>query len=204
MEIILKEGRSEVAARTKDSLLTILVRSKTSLIVTSDNHQDAQAPEQGQEAFLDAIRAREDQDRLVNEAEAYANEGIPKARGEAARLVEDANAYKARVIASAEGEASRFLAILKEFQKAPDVTRERLYIESIEQVLQNSSKVMVDVDKGSNMIYLPLDKIMPRSETPAPTRSTTPSRLMPSTTPPAAESPRANSRTQSRTREARQ
>jgi len=204
MDFILKEGRSDVAARTKDSLQTILDRYHTGLQVTSVNLQDAQAPEQVQEAFLDAIRAREDQDRLVNEAEAYANEVIPKARGEAARLVEDANAYKARVIASAEGEASRFLAILKEFQKAPDVTRERLYIESIEQVLQNSSKVMVDVDKGSNMIYLPLDKIMQRSETPAPTSSTTPSRLMPSTTPPAAESPRANSRTQSRTREARQ
>ena len=203
MDFILKEGRSDVAARTKDSLQTILDRYHTGLQVTSVNLQDAQAPEQVQEAFLDAIRAREDQDRLVNEAEAYANEVIPKARGEAARLVEDANAYKARVIASAEGEASRFLAILKEFQKAPDVTRERLYIESIEQVLQNSSKVMVDVDKGSNMIYLPLDKIMQRSETPAPTSSTTPSRLMPSTTPPAAESPRANSRTQSRTREAR-
>lgn len=204
MDFILKEGRSDVAARTKDSLQTILDRYHTGLQVTSVNLQDAQAPEQVQEAFLDAIRAREDQDRLVNEAEAYANEVIPKARGEAARLVEDANAYKARVIASAEGEASRFLAILKEFQKAPDVTRERLYIESIEQVLQNSSKVMVDVDKGSNMIYLPLDKIMQRPETPAPTSSTTPSRLMPSTTPPAAESPRANSRTQSRTREARQ
>jgi len=204
MDFILKEGRSDVAARTKDSLQTILDRYHTGLQVTSVNLQDAQAPEQVQEAFLDAIRAREDQDRLVNEAEAYANEVIPKARGEAARLVEDANAYKARVIASAEGEASRFLAILKEFQKAPDVTRERLYIESIEQVLQNSSKVMVDVDKGSNMIYLPLDKIMQRPETPAPTSSTTPSRLTPSATPPAAESPRANSRTQSRTREARQ
>src|SRR3569623_1745100 len=188
MEIILKEGRSEVAARTKDSLLTILVRSKTSLIVTSDNHQDAQAPEQGQEAFLDAIRAREDQDRLVNEAEAYANEGIPKARGEAARLVEDANAYKARVIASAEGEASRFLAILKEFQKAPDVTRERLYIESIEQVLQNSSKVMVDVDKGSNMIYLPLDKLM--QQHPAGDASSTPG--TPARAPPASASTAAS------------
>lgn len=200
MDFILKEGRSDVAARTKDSLQTILDRYHTGLLVTSVNLQDAQAPEQVQEAFLDAIRAREDQDRLVNEAEAYANEVIPKARGEAARLVEDANAYKARVVASAAGEASRFLAILKEYQKAPDVTRERLYLESIEQVLQNSSKVMVDVDKGNNVIYLPLDKIMQRPETPAPTTSAVP-RAMPSTTPPAAaENPRASSRAQSRTR----
>src|SRR3569623_249021 len=179
-------------------------RYPAGLQVTSVNLQDAQAPEQVQEAFLDAIRAREDQDRLVNEAEAYANEVIPKARGEAARLVEAAHAYKARMVASAEGESSRFLQILREYQKAPDVTRQRLYIESMEQVLQNSSKVMVDVDKGSNMIYLPLDRLMQRPETPAPTSSTTPSRLTPSATPPAAESPRANSRTQSRTREARQ
>src|SRR3569623_383863 len=204
MDFILKEGRSDVAARTKDSLQTILDRYKTGLIVTSVNLQDAQAPEQVQEAFLDAIRAREDQDRLVNEAEAYANEVIPKARGEAARLVEDANAYKARVVASAEGESSRFLQILREYQKAPDATRQRLYIESTEQVLQNSSKVMVDVDKGSNMIYLPLDRLM--QQHPAGDASSTPGTpaRAPAASPPAAESPRANSRTQSRTREARQ
>lgn len=200
MDFILKEGRGDVAARTKDALQIILDRYHTGLLITSVNLQDAQAPEQVQEAFLDAIRAREDQERLVNEAEAYANEVIPKARGEAARLVEDASAYKARVIASAEGEASRFLAILKEYQKAPDVTRERLYIESIEQVLQNSSKIMVDVDKGSNMIYLPLDKIMQRSEMPAPSDGgvMTP-RSAPSSAPPP-ENPRAGSRPQSRTR----
>lgn len=199
MDFILKEGRSDVAARTKDALQTILDRYRTGLLVTSVNLQDAQAPEQVQEAFLDAIRAREDQERLVNEAEAYANEVIPRARGEAARLVEDANAYKARVIASAEGEASRFLAILKEYQKAPDVTRERLYIESIEQVLQNSSKIMVDVDKGSNMIYLPLDKIMQRPEMPTPNDAAVMApRAAPSSAPP--ENPRASSRPQSRTR----
>lgn len=200
MDFVLKEGRSDVAARTKNALQTILDRYRTGLLVTSVNLQDAQAPEQVQEAFLDAIRAREDQERLVNEAEAYANEVIPRARGEAARLVEDANAYKARVIASAEGESSRFLAILKEYQNAPDVTRERLYIESIEQVLQNSSKIMVDVDKGSNMIYLPLDKIMQRSEISSPSDGgMMVPRAAPSSAPPP-ENPRAGSRPQSRTR----
>lgn len=183
MDFILKEGRSEVAARTKDSLQATLDRYNTGLIVTSVNIQDAQPPEQVQEAFLDAIRAREDQERLINEAEAYANEVIPKARGEAARLVEDANAYKARVIASAEGEANRFLQVLREYQKAPEVTRERLYIESLESVLQNSSKIMVDVQKGSNLLYLPLDKLTQRpaeeggaapNVMPAPPRATAP------------------------------
>jgi len=206
MDFILKEGRSDVAARTKDSLQTILDRYNTGLIVTSVNLQDAQAPEQVQEAFLDAIRAREDQDRLVNEAEAYANEVIPKARGEAARLVEDANAYKARVVASAEGESSRFLQILREYQKAPDVTRQRLYIESMEQVLQNSSKVMVDVDKGSNMIYLPLDRLMqqhPAGDAGVPgSASGTPARA-PAASTPASESTaasRAGNRAQNRGR----
>src|SRR3569623_1802759 len=203
MDFILKEGRSDVAARTKDSLQTILDRYKTGLIVTSVNLQDAQAPEQVQEAFLDAIRAREDQDRLVNAAEAYANEVIPKARGEAARLVEDANAYKARVVASAEGESSRFLQILREYQKAPDATRQRLYIESTEQVLQNSSKVMVDVDKGSNMIYLPLDRLM--QQHPAGDASSTPGTpaRAPAASTPASESTaasRAGNRAQNRGR----
>lgn len=193
MDFILKEGRSEIAARTKDSLQGILDRYNTGLLVTSVNLLDAQAPEQVQEAFLDAIRAREDQERLVNEAEAYANEVIPKARGEAARLIEDANAYKARVVAAAEGETSRFLQILREYQKAPDVTRERLYIESLEQVLRNTSKVMVDVDKGSNLLYLPLDKMMERPPEAVAPESVPPMR--PQSAPPAAtnETPRSRS-----------
>ena len=204
MDFILKEGRSEVAARTKDSLQATLDRYKTGLLVTSVNLQDAQAPEQVQEAFLDAIRAREDQERLVNEAEAYANEIIPRARGEAARLVEDASAYKARVVASAEGETSRFLDILREYQKAPEVTRQRLYIESKEQVLQNSSKVMVDVDKGSNLLYLPLDKMMQRqtTETP-PIGSTLPPPRTQTGSAPTTDNTARSSRAPSRTREAR-
>ena len=197
MDFILKEGRSEVAARTKDSLQATLDRYNTGLIVTSVNIQDAQPPEQVQEAFLDAIRAREDQERLINEAEAYANEVIPKARGEAARLVEDANAYKARVVASAEGEANRFLQVLREYQKAPEVTRERLYIESLENVLQNSSKIMVDVQKGSNLLYLPLDKLTQRpieeGATATPNLMSAPPRATPPPAP-AADAQRSTSR----------
>lgn len=164
MDFVLKEGRSEVAARTKELLQTILDRYNNGLLVTSVNLQDAQPPEQVQEAFFDAIRAREDQDRLINEAEAYANEVIPKARGGAARIVEDANAYKAKVVDNAQGDASRFSQILKAYQRSPAVTRERMYLDSIEQVLSSSSKVLVDVQKGSNLLYLPLDKLTQRMQ----------------------------------------
>jgi membrane protease subunit HflK len=164
MDFLLEQGRSEVAARTKDQLQIILDRYNNGLLVTSVNLVDAQPPEQVQEAFFDAIRAREDKERLINEAEAYSNEVIPKARGGAARIIEDANAYKAKMIDTAQGDASRFSQILKAYQRAPAVTRERLYLESLEQVLSNSSKVLVDVEKGSNLLYLPLDKLTQRGQ----------------------------------------
>jgi membrane protease subunit HflK len=159
MDFVLKEGRSEVAARTKELLQAILDRYNNGLLVTSVNLQDAQPPEQVQEAFFDAIRAREDEDRLINEAEAYSNEVIPKARGGAARITEDANAYKAKIVATAQGDVSRFSQILQAYQKAPDVTRKRMYLETLESVMSNTSKVLVDVEKGSNLLYLPLDKL---------------------------------------------
>jgi len=178
MDFVLREGRAEVAARTKDLLQTILDRYNNGLLVTSVNLQDAQPPEQVQEAFFDAIRAREDQDRLINEAEAYSNEVIPKARGGAARITEDANAYKAKIIATAEGDASRFTQIMQQYNKAPEVTRERMYLETLETVLGNTSKVLVDVEKGSNLLYLPLDKLTQRSTTEQ-TASTTPQSTTP-------------------------
>jgi membrane protease subunit HflK len=159
MDFVLKEGRSEVAARTKELLQAILDRYNNGLLVTSVNLQDAQPPEQVQEAFFDAIRAREDEDRLINEAEAYSNEVIPKARGGAARITEDANAYKAKIVATAQGDVSRFSQILGAYQKAPEVTRKRMYLETLESVMSNTSKVLVDVEKGSNLLYLPLDKL---------------------------------------------
>ena len=121
---------------------------------------EAQPPEQVQDAFSDAIRAREDEQRYINEAEAYRNEIIPLARGEAKQIIEEAKAYKVKIIKSAEGEAIRFNNLYREYEKAPQVTRERLYIETVESVLANTSKVMIDVEGGNNLLYLPLDKLM--------------------------------------------
>ena len=115
------------------------------------------------EAFADAIRAREDRERLQNQAQSYANDVVPRARGEAARLIEDAKGYKARVVAEADGESQRFLALMREYKKAPDVTRDRLYLETIEQILSKSTKVFVDQKGGNNLLYLPLDKLMQRA-----------------------------------------
>ncbi|MDG4597577.1 MAG: FtsH protease activity modulator HflK [Candidatus Contendobacter sp.] len=126
--------------------------------------QDAQPPEEVQDAFADAIKAREDEQRLKNEAEAYANEVIPRARGQAARRLQEASAYKEQAIAEAQGEASRFEQLLVAYQKAPEVTRERLYLETLETVLARSSKVLVDVRGTNNLLYLPLDRLLKSGE----------------------------------------
>ncbi|UCE90314.1 MAG: FtsH protease activity modulator HflK, partial [Pseudomonadota bacterium] len=161
MDFVITEGRSEVAARAQKLTQDILDGYKAGIVVTNLNMQDAKAPEQVQDAFDDAIKAREDKERQENEAEAYSNDILPKARGQAARINQDALAYREQVIARAEGEADRFKKVLTEYERAPKVTRERLYLESIESVLSNSSKVMVDVDKGNNLMYLPLDRVIP-------------------------------------------
>ena len=160
MDFILKEGRADVTAQTQAQVQTILDRYKAGLHVTTVNLQDAQPPEQVQDAFADAVKAQGDQARVINEAEAYSNDIIPRARGKAARQLAEANAYKEQVIAEATGEASRFTQVLKEYKKAPKVTRKRLYLEAVESVMTNSSKVMVDVKGGGNLLYLPLDKMM--------------------------------------------
>ena len=160
MDFILREGRAEITAQARELIQTILDRYETGLQVTTVNLQDAQPPEQVQDAFADAVKAREDQVRVTNEAEAYANDIIPKARGNAARQLSEANAYKEQVIANATGEASRFSQVLAEYKKAPEVTRKRLYLEAVESVMSNSSKVMVDIKGGGNLLYLPLDKMM--------------------------------------------
>lgn len=162
MDFVLTEGRSEVVARIQGLLQTVLDQYKTGLQVTNVNLQDAQPPEEVQASFADAIKAREDEQRLKNEAEAYANEVIPKARGAAARQLEEANAYKEQVIAEAQGEASRFEQLLVEYTKAPQVTRERLYLDALEAVLARSSKVILDTKGTNNLTYLPLDKIIER------------------------------------------
>ena len=160
MDFVLTEGRSEVVAETKTEIQKTLDIYKTGIVVTNVNLRDAQPPEEVQASFEDAIKAREDEQRLKNEAEAYANEVVPKARGEAARILEESVAYRDQVIAAAEGEASRFTQVLAEYEKVPEVTRERLYIESLESVLSNSTKIMLDVDSGNNLMVLPLEQLL--------------------------------------------
>jgi membrane protease subunit HflK len=160
MDYILGEGRAAIAQDTQSLMQNILDAYHTGLEVLTVNMQQAQPPEQVQGAFADAIKAREDEVRFKNEAEAYENGIVPQARGEAARLEQEADAYKERVIARAEGEAARFSKLLKEYEKDPDVTRERLYLDAVESVLSNSSKVMLDVKNSNNLLYLPLDRIV--------------------------------------------
>jgi len=159
MDFILTEGRVTVAEAIKERSQRLLTQYKTGLSITSVNMQDAQPPEQVQAAFSDAVKAREDRERLINEAEAYANDIIPRARGKAARTIEEAKAYKEQVISKSEGEAERFDQILTEYEKAPEVTKERLYRETLEGVLGSTNKVVVDSNANS-MMYLPIDKLV--------------------------------------------
>ena len=160
MDFVLGEGRAEIAANIKESMSEILDSYRSGMEIVTVNLQQSQPPEAVQGAFADVIKAREDEIRYINEAEAYVNGILPQARGEAARIQEDANAYKEQVIDNSLGEASRFLAINAEYLKAPEVTRKRLYIQALESVLSESNKVIIDVDKGSNVFYLPLDRMM--------------------------------------------
>ncbi|MFZ2452436.1 MAG: FtsH protease activity modulator HflK [Methylovulum miyakonense] len=161
MDFVLTEGRSEIVTQIKKEIQDVMDSYKSGIQITSVNLQDAQPPEQVQNAFADAIKAREDEQRLINEAEAYSNDVVPKARGAAARKLQEAEGYKEQVIAQAEGEASRFTKLYTEYSKAPDITRKRLYIESMESVFSETNTVMIDVKGGNNMVYLPLDKLMP-------------------------------------------
>jgi modulator of FtsH protease HflK len=166
LEFILGEGRGEIATTARVVIQEALDAYGAGVSVTSVSMQQAQPPEPVQEAFADAIRAREDEARFRNEAEAYANGIVPQARGEAARITEEAEAYREQVLARAEGDASRFTQLLVEYQRAPAVTRERLYIETSEAVLGGTNKVIVDMKGGNNLMYLPLDKFMQQQTTP--------------------------------------
>ncbi len=159
MDFVLYEGRAEIADRVTKLMQQIHDRYRTGIQISKVNLQNAQPPEQVQAAFDDAVKAGQDRERLKNEGQAYANDVIPRASGVAARLIEEANGYKQRVEANAVGEAERFKKILAEYNKAPQVTRERLYQEGMQQVLSNTTKVLID-DKGGNLLFLPLDKLM--------------------------------------------
>ena len=160
MDFVLYEGREQVAAATTKLAQDILDRYKSGILLSKVTMQNAQPPEQVQAAFDDAVKAGQDRERQKNEGQAYANDVIPRAKGAAARLMQEAEGYRQRVIASAEGDASRFRQVLVEYEKAPAVTRERMYIDMMQQVLTSTSKVMVDQKSGSNLLYLPLDKLI--------------------------------------------
>lgn len=160
---VLSEGRQAIAAEVKQRLQTYMDSYGAGIQVINVNIQEARPPEEVRAAFDDVIKAKEDEARLKNQAQAYANGIIPEARGRAQRMLEEAEAYKAEVVARAEGESDRFESLLTEYKRAPAVTRERLYLETVENVMSNSSKVMVDVAGGNNMLYLPLDRLGNRS-----------------------------------------
>lgn len=160
MDFVLYEGRDQIAANTQKLIQDILDRYKTGILIRSVNMQGTQPPEQVQAAFDDAVKAGQDRERQKNEGEAYANDVIPRARGAASRLMEEATGYRQRIIVTAEGDASRFKQVLAEYSKAPEVTRSRMYLETVQQVYANTSKVMLDAKGPGNLLYLPLDKLM--------------------------------------------
>jgi modulator of FtsH protease HflK len=163
MDLVLTEGRAQIGIEVQQRLQNYLDSYETGIRVSKVNVDDSQPPSQVQAAFDDVIKAREDEERVKNEAQAYANGIIPEARGQAQRQFEEAGAYKEQVVANADGEAYRFNKLLEEYRKAPEVTRERLYLDAIQSVYSNSNKVMVDVEGGNNVMYLPLDKMNSQS-----------------------------------------
>ncbi|HXZ48462.1 MAG TPA: FtsH protease activity modulator HflK [Usitatibacter sp.] len=161
MDFVLSAGRTEVGADVKRLMQQMLDRYKTGIQILSVNMQNTQAPDQVLPAFEDVQRAKQDRERFKNEGQAYANDVVPKARGIAARLGEEAAGYRQSVIATAQGDAARFKEILAEYEKAPAVTRERMYLDTMQQILASTSKVLVDQKTtGQNLLYLPLDKLM--------------------------------------------
>ena len=160
MDYILEIGRGQIALDTQALLEEVLLRYDPGIEITSFNLQEVRPPNQVRAAFDDVVRAREDQIRFANEAQAYANQVVPEARGQAARVLEEAEGYRESIIAKASGEADRFRAIYAEYRRAPEVTRERLYLETLETVYGRSAKVLMDVSSQNNLFYLPLDKML--------------------------------------------
>jgi membrane protease subunit HflK len=162
MDQVLNQGQA-VVAKTLPIMQEILDRYETGILISNVNVQNVQPPEQVQAAFYDAVKANQDAERLKNEGQAYFNDVVPKAGGVASRLLLEAEGYKQRVISNSEGEAARFHQIMVEYNKAPQVTRERLYLETVQQILASTSKVLIDAKAGNNLLYLPLDKVMQMS-----------------------------------------
>jgi membrane protease subunit HflK len=190
LDFILTDGRAEVSAQAQDLLQATLDSYESGITIYEVNLVNAEFPGEVEVAVQDSIRAREDRERRILEARTYSNEILPRARGEAERRRQDADAYREQVIADAEGESDRFTQVLVEYQKAPGVTRERLYIETLEEILRTSTKVLVDTEGGNNVLYLPLDQLTQRRlAAPAPEQAT------PSVAPPSPTStPRSRER----------
>jgi len=160
MDFVLYEGREVIRAQAQKLIQEMLDRYKTGIQISQVTLQQTQPPEDVQAAFNDAVKANQDRERQISEGQAYANDVVPKARGSASRLMQESEGYKQRIIATAEGEASRFRQILTEYSRAPAVTRERMYIDAVQQVLSNTSKVIVDQKSGNSLLFLPLDKLL--------------------------------------------
>lgn len=191
MDAALVEERDQIAPRVRSLMQTILDRYDIGVEIEGINLQMVRPPEQVQAAFDDVLKASQERDRAKNEAQAYANDVVPRARGAASRLGEEAEGYRARIVAQAEGDAQRFRSVLSEYQKAPQVTRDRMYVDAMQEIYSNTTKVLVDSKSGSNLLYLPLDKIMQQTAqqaaaaamatgTPA-TSATTPNPALPAT-----------------------
>jgi membrane protease subunit HflK len=204
MDQILYESREEIQIRSQQLMQQILDRYKTGITVSRVTIQSAQPPEQVQAAFDDAVKAGQDRERQKNEGQAYANDVIPKARGAASRLMQEADGYRQRVIANAEGDASRFKQVLAEYSKAPAVTRERIYIDTMQQIFSSTSKIMLDYKGGGNLLYLPLDKLLQQAGAATLSESQASQRPSPEVPPAAEPTPRSRETLRDRGRGERQ
>ena len=201
MDAVLSKDRESIQRDVVKSVQTQLDRYKTGIQIQTVNIQNVQPPEQVQAAFDDALKAGQDRDRLKNEGQAYANDVVPRAKGTAARLKEEADGYKANVIARAEGDGERFKSIQAEYQKAPQVTRDRLYLDAMQQIYSSVTKVVVDSKQGNNMLYLPLDKIMQLTNNPSADITVVPNTSAPVTAPAPTATVDARTRDASRSRD---
>jgi membrane protease subunit HflK len=201
MDFVLYEGREEIAANVQSLMQQILDRYQTGIVISRVTMQNAQPPEQVQAAFDDAVKANQDRERQKNEGQAYYNDVVPRARGTAARLTQEAEGYRQRVIAAAEGEGARFRQVVAEYRKAPRVTRDRLYLDAMQDVLSNASKVIIDQKSSNNLLFLPLDKLIQAAGTAEATSRSSGEAPAAQSSPPMASDPAGRSRDAFRGRE---
>jgi modulator of FtsH protease HflK len=200
MDAALVEERDQIAPRVRTLMQTILDRYKVGVVIEGVNLTHVRPPEQVQAAFDDVLKASQERDRAKNEAQAYANDVVPRARGAASRLAAEAEGYRARIVGQADGDAQRFRSVLAEYQKAPQVTRDRMYLDAMSEIYSNVTKIMVDSRAGSNLLYMPLDKLMQQAAQ-APAISTSPVTSNPAPSAPTSATINGNAR--SRERESR-